>query len=115
MQIDNRPALELIPRFNFKNVLIYCDPPYMLETRHGKQYRCEMDDKDHEALLDVLLKHKGYVLISGYDTELYNSMLAGWNKYETVSYSQVCSKKQEVIWMNYDPPRKQLTFEDIGG
>jgi DNA adenine methylase len=115
VQIENRPALELIQRFNYKNVLIYCDPPYMLETRHGKQYRCEMDDGDHEALLDALLKHKGYVLISGYDTELYNSVLKGWNKYETVSYSQVCSKKKEVIWMNYDPPRKQLTFEDIGG
>ena len=74
-----------------------------------------MDDRDHEALLDALLNHKGYVLISGYDTELYNSVLKCWNKYEAVSYSQVCSKKKEVIWMNYDPPRKQLTFEDIGG
>lgn len=115
VQIDNRPALELIPRFNYKNVLIYCDPPYMLKTRHGKQYRCEMDDKDHEALLDVLLKHKGYAIISGYETELYNSMLAGWNKYEMIAYSQTCSKKKEVLWMNYEPPGKQLTFEDLGG
>lgn len=112
VQIDNRPALELIPRFNFENVLIYCDPPYMLETRHGKQYRCEMDNQDHEALLDALLKHKGYVIISGYDTELYNSMLSGWNKYETTAYSQVCSKKKEVIWMNYEPPKRQLSFDD---
>ena len=112
VQIDNRPALELIPHFNYKNVLIYCDPPYMLETRHGKQYRHEMDDNDHEALLDVLLKHKGYVVISGYDTELYNSMLAGWNKYEKTSYSQVCSRKQEVVWMNYEPMR-QMSLEDI--
>lgn len=51
VQIDNRSAAELIPRFNHKNVLIYCDPPYMLETRHGKQYRCEMDTDDHEELL----------------------------------------------------------------
>ena len=115
VQIDNRPALELIPRFNFKNVLIYCDPPYMLRTRHGKQYRCEMDDEDHEALLDILLKHKGYVVISGYETELYNSMLAGWNRYEMTAYSQTCSKKREILWMNYEPPGKQLTFEDLGG
>ena len=115
VQIDNKPELELIPRFNHNNVLIYCDPPYMLRTRHGKQYRCEMDDKDHEALLDVLLMHKGYVIISGYDTDLYNSMLVGWNKCETVSYSQVGSRKKEILWMNYEPPGKQLTFEDIGG
>lgn len=113
VQIENRPAIELIPKFNYENVLIYCDPPYMLETRHGKQYRCEMDNNDHEALLDVLLKHKGYVMISGYDTELYNSMLAGWNKYKKIAYSQTGSRKQEIVWMNYEPPERQLAFDDI--
>ena len=68
VQIENRPAVELIKRFNYSNVLIYCDPPYMLETRHGKQYRCEMDTRDHEELLDLLLNHKGPAIISGYDT-----------------------------------------------
>lgn len=45
VQIENRPAVELIQRFNYKGVLIYADPPYMLQTRHGKQYRCEMDNQ----------------------------------------------------------------------
>ncbi len=112
VQIENRPALELIQRFNYKNVLIYCDPPYMLQTRHGKQYRYEMEDEDHEALLDALCRHRGPALISGYDTGLYNTMLAGWNKYETTSYSQVCTKKREVLWMNCEPPERQLSFED---
>lgn len=115
VQIENRPALELIQRFNFKNVLIYCDPPYMLKTRHGKQYRCEMDDRDHEELLVLLLKHKGPVVISGYDTELYDNMLAGWNRYETTAYSQIASKKREVLWINYDPPARQMNFDDYGG
>lgn len=116
VQIDNRPALDLIPRFNFKDVLIYCDPPYMLRTRHGKQYRYEMgDDDEHKALLDVLLKHKGPVVISGYETELYDNKLAGWNCYETTAYSQVCSKKREVLWINYDLPVRQMNFEDYGG
>ncbi len=113
VQIENRPAVELIKRFDYKKVLIYCDPPYMLETRHGKQYRCEMDIEAHEELLDILLRHKGYVVISGYDSGLYNSMLAGWNKFEKDSYTQVMSKKKEIIWMNYDPPNKQMSIEDI--
>lgn len=115
VQIDNMPAIELIQRFNFENVLIYCDPPYMLETRHGKQYRCEMTDQEHEKLLAILLEHKGKVLISGYDTDLYKSMLTGWNRYETIAYSQVCSKKNEVLWINYDPPARQMNFDDYGG
>ncbi len=113
VQIENRPAAELIPRFNYRNVLIYCDPPYMLETRHGKQYRCEMNEEDHRELLEILLEHKGPVIISGYETGLYNKMLEGWNRYETTVYSQVCSKKREFIWMNYDLLNKQLSFEDF--
>lgn len=113
VQIENRPAAELIPRFNYENVLIYCDPPYMLATRHGRQYKCEMDDSEHGVLLEMLLKHEGYVVISGYDTKLYNDMLAGWNKFETDTYSQVMTKKKEVIWMNYDPPNIQMSLGDI--
>lgn len=114
VQIENRPAMEVIERFNFKNVLIYCDPPYMLKTRHGKQYRCEMDDNDHEILLRLLLQHKGPVLISGYDTELYQDMLGGWKRYVNTTYSQVCSKKQEVLWMNFEHMGRQMKFEDYG-
>ena len=111
VQIENMPAIELIKRFNFDKVLIYCDPPYMLETRHGKQYRCEMGDCDHEELLKTLLTHKGTVLISGYDTELYRDMLKGWHRAERTAYSQVCSKKQEILWMNYEPPGKQMKLD----
>ena len=96
-------AVELIRRFNHKNVLIYCDPPYILRTRHGKQYRCEMDDSQHESLLDALEEHKGPVLLSGYDSPLYNRRLQGWQRAEAVSYSQVGSKKKEVLWMNFEP------------
>ena len=111
VQIENRPALELILRYNYKNVLIYCDPPYMLQTRNGKQYRCEMSDEDHEALLEILRKHKGYVVLSGYNTNLYNDMLKGWNRYETTSYTQSQTMKREVIWLNYDPPGQQLSLK----
>lgn len=42
MQIECRPATELIAEYNYKNVLIYCDPPYMAETRSGgTQYKKE--------------------------------------------------------------------------
>lgn len=114
VQIECRPALELIKRFNYENVLIYCDPPYMLGTRHGKQYRCEMDDRDHEELLGALLMHKGPVLISGYDTSLYQNMLGKWQRREKTSYSQACSKKREVLWMNFEPVNRQISFEDFG-
>ncbi len=116
VQIENRPAIEVMRRFNYKNVLVYLDPPYMPLVRYGKQYYHEMySEESHMELLDVALQHKGPVLISGYDTELYNDALKGWNREETVCYSQTASKKREILWMNFEPKEKQLTFEDIVG
>ena len=113
VQIENRPALEVIKRFDYPNVLIYADPPYVLSTRHGKQYQHELDDKGQNDLLDVLLTHKGPVLLSGYDNELYNDRLKGWHREETICYSQVCSQKREILWMNFEPVNRQMDFEDF--
>ena len=106
VQIECRPAVELMQRFNYSKVLFYLDPPYVLRTRHGKQYRCEMDDKGQNELLDVAIAHKGSVVISGYDNALYNDRLRKWHREETICYSQVCSKKREVLWMNYEPVKQ---------
>ena len=80
VQIENRPALEIIKKFNHDNVCIYADPPYLLSTRRGKQYRCEMDENDHLLLLEALMSHKGSVILSGYPSELYDKTLVGWQK-----------------------------------
>ena len=95
--------MDVIRRFNSPKVLVYVDPPYVLGTRHGKQYRYEMEDAGHEELLDVLLEHTGPVLLSGYDNSLYNNRLQGWHREEAVSYSQTASRKTEVLWMNFEP------------
>lgn len=109
VQIDNRPAHELIPRFNYNNVLIYADPPYMLNSRYGKQYKCEMNDKDHEYLLEILICHKGPVVLSGYQTDLYDNILQGWYKTNRFAYTQTASKREEILWTNFEP-NQQLTL-----
>lgn len=115
VQIENKPAVDVMKRFNNQKVLIYLDPPYMPETRHGKQYRYEMYQREeHEELLYIATQHKGPVLISGYPTNLYDEMLQGWYREETTCYSQVCSKKLEVLWMNFRPAG-QMRIEDIAG
>lgn len=87
----------------------------MLSTRHGKQYKCELDDKGQIELLDVALAHKGPLLISGYDNTLYNDRLQGWHREETTNYSQVCSKKREILWMNFEPEKQIDLFDVIKG
>lgn len=73
VQIENRPALDLIKRYNRSDVLVYIDPPYVLSTRNGKIYEHEMADQEHIDLLDALDKHPGPVLLSGYANQLYES------------------------------------------
>ena len=103
-QIECRPAVDIIERFNFENCLIYCDPPYLLETRFGKQYKQEMTRGQHEELLDMLQKSKAKVLLSGYDSDLYNDALKEWHKEKIWSAARNSGKKkQEVLWMNFEP------------
>ncbi len=101
VQIENRPALELVRKFNHDNVLIYADPPYLLNTRGGKQYRCEMNEQDHVELLAALRDHKGYVILSGYPSELYDETLRGWQRITKKSYNQNSDPRTEVLWCNF--------------
>ena len=109
VQIENRQAVDVISKFNYENVLIYCDPPYLLDTRSGGN---EMTEEAHEQLLHQLKEHKGSVLLSGYESEMYNSLLKDWHKETQTTYSQAGSKKQEVLWMNFEP-QVQLSLFDL--
>ena len=112
VQIENKPAAEVISRFNFPNVLIYADPPYLLGTRHGKQYRHEMTDADHRDLLDALKAHRGPVLLSGYESQMYNDALRGWYRDTTSAIAQTATKRKEVLWMNYEPVVQETMFNE---
>lgn len=104
VQIENRPAVDVIRRFNYENVLIYADPPYLLNTRGGKQYRFEMTEQDHVDLLGALKQHKGAVILSGYPSEMYDRELAGWSRIDRKSYNQNADKRTEVLWCNFEVP-----------
>lgn len=103
VQIECMDAVTLIEQYNHANVLIYCDPPYVLSSRTGKQYKHEMSDKDHERLLQVLLRHTGPVLISGYDNEIYRDMLRGWHLEMQMEYCRANKLRTECLWMNFVP------------
>ena len=101
VQIENRPALEVIRAFNHENVLIYADPPYVMETRGRKQYRYEMTDANHEELLETLCKSQAMVMLSGYDNSLYDTYLKNWNRDEIEVRTHNQQRRTEVLWMNF--------------
>jgi DNA adenine methylase len=100
VQIENQNAIQLISRYNRENCLIYADPPYVIETRRQKYYAHEMNDEQHIKLLEVLKKHKGFVLLSGYNNEIYNDLLTNWTKLSKMVKTEAAQVKEEVLWMN---------------
>lgn len=106
VQIENRPALEVIKRFWYPNVFIYLDPPYPLSTRTAKQYKHEMTDSEHADLLEIMLRFPGKAIISGYDNDLYNETLKDWHKDSVKGYAEYHgADRREVVWMNYEPAK----------
>lgn len=108
VQIENLPAVELINRYDTADVFMYIDPPYLHSTRKNYLYKHEMTDTQHEELLKVLIAHPGKILISGYDSDLYNSYLDGWQKVRINTCAEKGLRRTEVLWMNYSS--LQLSF-----
>jgi DNA adenine methylase len=105
--IENRPALDVIRKEDEPGTLFYCDPPYLHDTRADPNvYAFEMTDRDHAELLDVLRQCKGNVMLSGYPNELYDRVMAGWNR-RTVDVAnhaaggKVKARETEVLWWNF--------------
>jgi hypothetical protein len=71
------PALAVIRSQGGPRTLFYLDPPYLHETRsttdeYGEH---EMTEADHAELPGVLRQVRGKVMLSGYPSELYESIL----------------------------------------
>ncbi|MFQ8684325.1 MAG: DNA adenine methylase [Acutalibacteraceae bacterium] len=103
-QIEQTDAIQLIRDYNSPECLIYADPPYLGGTRNNcRLYRVEMmDEQRHIELLNVLLAHKGPVILSGYDNDLYNQTLSEWQKEQKQGTSTSSAVRTETIWMNFE-------------
>lgn len=83
---------------------MYLDPPYVRSTRKsGKLYRHEMDDEQQDQLLELIVRSKAKIVLSGYDSDLYNNALQGWHKDRTFSQTTSSALAEETIWQNFEP------------
>lgn len=104
VQIENRPALEVIKLYDSPDTLFYCDPPYPHEARgDAKAYGFEMIDAEHEELAEVLHKVKGKVALSSYRCPLMARFYNGWRCVEAPTKKAHSMKKPrtEGLWTNY--------------
>lgn len=106
VQIENAPALEVIHRYDSKETLFYCDPPYPHESRRdSKAYCFEMKDIDHEELAETLRSVRGAVALSGYRCSLLDRLYRDWIRVD--ANTKLCNsskgERTESVWLNYDP------------
>lgn len=92
---------------------VYCDPPYVHATRTCMLYQHEMTDDQHVHLLSLLLTVPAAVMVSGYRSELYADMLAGWR---TIDFQAMTrgGMKTETLWLNYEPPAVPADLAFLG-
>jgi len=104
--IFNKTAVKVIKAFNYENALVYCDPPYVPETRASKDvYEMEMSTDDHIELATALNNFKGKVVLSGYPSTLYKRLYKDWKciKKKVPNHSsqqKTKSIKVECLWIN---------------
>jgi DNA adenine methylase len=110
VQIENRPAINVIRLYDAKQTLFYCDPPYVHSTRgDSKAYRYEMLDEEHRELANVLNDVTGMVALSNYDCKLLDELYPKpkWRKFKCNPKTNHATKgtREEVLWTNYDPTK----------
>ncbi len=93
--IEHRDALELIPHYDSPDTLWYMDPPY--NCRYSFRYRASVDQ---EAMLAAFKKVSGYVVLSGYMSELYADELAGWHVETRANQTFGHKNKEECLWLS---------------
>lgn len=112
VSIENRPAVDLLVDYGcHRDVALYVDPPYDPEARNSLGYRIEMGARhQHEELAEALNACTADVLLSGYDSPLYRSLYAGWERHEIntrTGQGTGDDSRTEVLWANYELPTPQ--------
>lgn len=99
--IEERPALEVIRKYDSPTTLHYVDPPYPHSVRGSdSRYRYEMSDLEHRELAVALHQAKGMVMVSGYACALYDAELyADWHRVECGTHADGGRDRQEVLWI----------------
>ena len=94
------------------NVLLYLDPPYVIETRNSRgNYSQELGKGAHQELLEFCVKSKSAVVLSGYRCDLYRIELeekAGWARRDFLTVAHTSAQRDkasrasrvESIWLN---------------
>ena len=105
--ILQKPACQVIKAFDYENIIVYCDPPYVPDSRISKDtYEMEMTTDNHIELATVLNNFKGKVILSGYPSTLYKRLYKNWKCVKKKIANHASQQKEkgvkvECLWLNF--------------
>lgn len=108
VHIKRQDALSVIRQWDSRETMYYLDPPYVADTRIDTDvYSHEMTDDAHHQLVQLLTTIRGRVVLSGYDTPIYQPLeAAGWARLDRTILSSMArspdglGQRTEVLWIN---------------
>jgi DNA adenine methylase len=115
LEVHNLPALDFLSmalaRPDLGRVVVYCDPPYPLDSRKSQRliYNHEMTDQQHQQFLDAVRWLRVDCLVSTYPNDLYAQQLRHWHRTEFQSQTR---KGPATEWLFYNYPTPQVLHDD---
>ncbi len=114
-EIREEDAISFLKSYEYRgDELIYCDPPYPIETRRRRQiYRRDYATTDHVELLKLVKSLPCMVMISSYSNPLYEEALRDWEKITFTAASHT-GIREESLWINFPRPETPYDTRFLG-
>ncbi|GJD51126.1 hypothetical protein OPKNFCMD_3877 [Methylobacterium crusticola] len=98
---DASEFLEVYPAD--RHDMVYLDQPYHPEVRsRARTYQHEYNEREHRQLLKVVTSLGGRIMISGYQSGLYDEVLSAWRRVDLAAGTRRV-RRVESLWMNFPP------------
>ena len=116
-QIEAGDGLAFLRSYRFAgDELVYCDPPYLFETRSSDRTRYAFElghAGEHRALLDILTALPCMVMISSYWSRLYTERLRDWHsvRFQVMTHG---GPRTEWLWSNFPEPVALHDYRHLG-
>jgi len=107
--IDCIDGAEFIAKWGREGTMVYVDPPYVASARKGDAYLHELSDDGHRrfaAACHGAVERGARVCVSGYASDLYNDIYAGWRRVDfdvplkSARHTRG-QRRTESLWMSY--------------
>jgi hypothetical protein len=118
VQIENRPAIDIIRLYDSPKTLFYCDPPYLHATRgDAKAYGFEMDENQHREFAEAVNECEGMVAVSGYDHPLMDELFKSGKWFKTLGSDKTIHStkgtRREILWTNYETQKQVMEQKEL--